>query len=193
MEQKRTSTSRQRRRSYLVAPWRSANQHSTRDRNACAKQQAIPSWNWPNSELACVFLRWTTTCTARCVPWCTFGVPGPRVATWSFGDLTGATSAVNLASLHYFMLCFHPPRPGRWPQAHSVIAFPKEWASAKWSFLRGNGIHSTERLINFCGVVQLQLQDIVCKEKKEIVCKKKKITGSQGSNWKKSSKFFPKF
>ena len=41
-----------------------------------------------------VFLRWTTTCTTRCVPWCTFGVPGPRVATWSFGDLTGATSAV---------------------------------------------------------------------------------------------------
>ena len=41
----------------------------------------------------------TVTCTARCVPWCTFGVPGPRVATWSFGDLTGATPAVKLASL----------------------------------------------------------------------------------------------
>ena len=47
MEQKRTNTSRQRRRSYLVAPWPSANQRLTRDRNSCAKQRAIPSWNWP--------------------------------------------------------------------------------------------------------------------------------------------------
>ena len=50
-------------------------------------------------ELARIFLRWTTTCTARCVPWCTFAVPGPRVATWSSGNLTGATPAAKLASL----------------------------------------------------------------------------------------------
>ena len=45
--ERRLTPGRSRRRSYLVAPWRSANQRLTRDRNACAKQQAIPSWNWP--------------------------------------------------------------------------------------------------------------------------------------------------
>ena len=77
MKNKRAAKKHWRPGSYLVGPWRLANQHLTCDQNPCAKQTA-------NLRL------------------CTFGIPGPTVRRSDlFDDWTGATPAVKRASLHW--------------------------------------------------------------------------------------------
>ena len=61
------------------------------------------------------------------------------------------------------------------------------------SRFEGNGILSDERLINFGGVVQLQLQAIVCKENKEIACKLKKKKKKRLQDLKEAEKILQIF